>query len=104
MRKLLLSIKPKFVKQILLGTKKVEYRKKIHLDRSVTRVVVYESSPTKRVVAEFEIKKIMKSNPIQLWNETHEEGGISKDEFFSYFKGHDIAYAYQIGEIKKYMF
>lgn len=36
-----------------------------------------------------------------LWNQTHEYGGISKQQFQEYFKGHSVAYAIEIDEVVK---
>ncbi len=55
--KILMSIKPKFVKQIFEGIKLFELRKKI-FRREVKTIIIYESSPTKKIVGEFIIDKI----------------------------------------------
>lgn len=53
MKKILLSIKPKYVEEILAGRKLVEYRKRIPRDDNVKQVLIYASYPVKRIVAEF---------------------------------------------------
>ena len=47
--KVLMSIKPKFVKQILAGTKLFELRKR-NFKLEVKTVIIYESSPTKKLL------------------------------------------------------
>ena len=47
--KILISIKPKFVKKIFEGTKIFELRRKIFL-KKINTVIIYESSPTKKIV------------------------------------------------------
>lgn len=102
MRKLLLSIKPKYVEQIIDGTKQVEYRKKTHADKSVEWVLVYESAPVMRIVAEFKIAGVLKDTPQKIWDRTNQIGGIGKHDYFQYFDGYSLAYAYQIIDLQIY--
>lgn len=102
MQKLLLSIKPKYVKQILAGTKLVEYRKQTPKDTGVDTVLIYQSNDLKKVVGEFKIAGIIEGTPQVVWSQTHEVGGICSADYFSYFQGRDKAYAFQISELKVY--
>ncbi|SEJ95963.1 Predicted transcriptional regulator, contains an HTH and PUA-like domains [Propionispira arboris] len=88
----LLSIKPKYVEQILSGRKKYEFRKKIFL-KPVERVYVYSSSPVKRIVGFFLYAKSIKDTPNNVWEQTKKFAGISKDDYFHYFIDKKIAYA-----------
>lgn len=101
MKKILLSIKPCYVAEILAGRKKVEYRKRIPRDADVRQVLIYASSPMKKVVAEFTIAGYLKSSPDSLWRQTSLISGVSKEGFDRYFKGKKIAYAYQIADLRK---
>ena len=94
--KILLSIKPEFVKEIFEGNKKFEYRKSIFKRNDVNTVIVYSTKPVGRIVGEFSIEKILKSSPIQLWEATSEYSGITKSDFDKYINTRRIAYAYQI--------
>lgn len=47
--KVLISIKPKFVEQIFAGTKTFELRKKL-FKRTVDTIVIYSSSPKKKLL------------------------------------------------------
>lgn len=94
----LMSIKPKFVREILLGKKCYEYRKAVPKQK-FDRVYIYESAPTKKIVACFTVKQILKDNPDEIWNLTYEQSGLSKDEFDKYFFGKKYAYALQIAEL-----
>lgn len=102
MRKLLLSIKPQYVKQILAGTKLVEYRKQTPKDANVDRVFIYQSNDLMKVVGEFTIAGIIEGSPSEVWDMTHEVGGICEKDYFAYFNGYDKAYAFQISELKVY--
>ena len=102
MKKILLSIKPCYVEEILAGRKRVEYRKRIPKDEALKQVLIYSSYPVKLVVAEFSISGFMKGTPEYLWNKTALIGGISKVTFDKYFEGKDVAYAYRIKNLKVY--
>ena len=100
MKKVLLSIKPCYVAEILAGRKTVEYRKRIPQDNTVNQVLVYSSFPVKRVVAEFTLGGFLSGTPEWLWEQTSNVGGISKDVFDQYFEDKDITYAYQIDNLQ----
>ena len=102
MRKLLLSIKPKYVDAILAGTKRVEYRTRIRKDPEVTTALIYRSGDLKKIVAEFTIGGIIEGSPEQVWEQTKEFGGIEKQDYFRYFAYRNKAYAYQICNIVIY--
>lgn len=97
--KVLLSIKPKYAEKIFSGEKKWEYRKKIWTQK-VDKVVVYASTPTQRVVGEFEIDQILSGSPIMLWRHTLYQADITVFEFATYFEKYFQSIGYAI-EIKK---
>jgi len=99
--KLLLSINPIHVKNILNGSKKYEYRTKV-AKRPVESILIYETCPIKRVVAEVEVIDIIKLKPDDLWKETGEFSGVTKKFFDSYFKNREYAFAYKLGKITSF--
>ncbi len=100
--KVLLSIKPDFVEKIFNGTKKYEFRRTLFKREGVKIVIIYASSPVKRVVGEFQIEEILSDEIERIWEKTKEHSGISKDYFKAYFKDKNTANAIQIGSIIKY--
>lgn len=102
MNGVLLSIKPKYVKAILDGTKQYEFRKQIFRDNSQKTIFIYASSPTKRIVAKFQLGEVVKGHPDYLWEQFWDVSGISEKEFFEYFSGKEIGYAIQINELKEF--
>jgi predicted transcriptional regulator len=98
----LLSIKPKYVRAILDGTKQYEFRKQIFRDRSRETVFIYSSSPEKKIVARFHIGKIVEGTPDYLWEEFWDVSGISEPEFFEYFSGKDNGFAIRIEELEEF--
>ena len=99
--KVLMSIKPKFSKKILDGTKTFELRKKIFKEK-IEKVIIYESSPTKKVVGEFIIDKIISDTPQNIYSNYKECLGIAEKEYFEYFKDTNIAHAIKIKKVIKY--
>ena len=102
MRKILLSIKPRYVEQILAGRKQVEYRKRIPQEDGVRQVLIYASHPLKKVVAEFTVGEYITDTLELLWEQTHEIGGIAKEEFDDYFEGKTVGYAYRIENLRRF--
>ncbi|EKS7866030.1 MULTISPECIES: ASCH domain-containing protein [Bacillus] len=100
--KVLLSIKPEFVEEIILGNKKFEYRKNIFKRKGISSVVVYATKPCGKVVGEFEIEDIIIDNPDNIWKKTKNHSGITKSYFNHYFAGRQKGVAIQIKEFKKY--
>jgi predicted transcriptional regulator len=101
MKKIVISINPEHVKNILNGTKKFEYRTKT-AKGDINKILIYETTPVKRIVAEVEIIDVLMMSPNELWNETKQYSGISKAFFDNYFKNRKVAYAYKLGEVKEY--
>ena len=82
----LFSIKPKFVKEILSGKKRYEFRKAVPKNKSIKNAYIYSSSPTQRIVAKFTPGQITCASPEKLWQKFGNESGIEKDEFYTYFQ------------------
>ncbi|WP_018391810.1 ASCH domain-containing protein [Bacillus sp. 37MA] len=99
--KVLLSIKPQYVQEIINGNKKFEYRKRI-FKKNVESVVIYSTMPVGRIIGEFKIDRIIKDSPVELWNQTARYSGISKDSFLEYFSGRNNGFAIKIKEFVEY--
>jgi predicted transcriptional regulator len=97
----LLSIKPEFAYKIFEGTKKYEFRKSI-FKKDVDKVVVYASSPVQQVIGEFEIEDIICKEVELLWQITQQFAGINKDFYDEYFANKEVAFAIQVGKIRKF--
>src|SRR5450432_3349616 len=101
--KVILSIKPEFAEKIFEGTKKYEFRRAIFKNKQIEKVLVYASSPIKRIIGEFEIDRIISLDLLSLWNKTSEHSGITKDYFDDYFVNKDHGFAIKIKNIKRYI-
>lgn len=98
---MLLSIKPQYAKVILDGKKQYEFRKN-KPKQNVTRIIFYASSPQKKIVGEAEIDSILEGTPNEIWEIAKTAAGITKQFFFSYYKGKNKAFAYKLKNVKIY--
>ncbi len=96
----LLSVKPKYAKKIVEGKKKYEFRRAIFKKQNIEKVYIYSSSPVSKIVAVFEIEKILKDSPEKIWTLCQDYAGISEKDFFDYFKNSNVAFAIEIEKIE----
>ena len=101
MCRMLLSINPEHVENILQGSKTYEFRK-ILCKRKVDKIVIYSTYPVKLIVGEVEVLDIIKMDKEKLWKMTEKKSGITKDFFDQYYEGRETAVAYKLGEVFKY--
>ena len=99
---ILLSIKPHYASAILSGDKKFEYRRALHTARDLDRVILYASSPTKKVVGEFWIAAIHSMELEELWRQTREHAGVERAFFDAYFHDRTIGHALEVGACWQY--
>lgn len=100
--KVLLSIKPEYAEKILHGEKKYEFRRTIFKNPAIQKVVIYASSPVKKVIGEFEIDSILSLEICELWEKTMHFSGIDKQFYYSYFCGKEIGHAIKVKKAKRY--
>lgn len=62
-------------------------------------MIIYSTSPIKKVVTKAKIVKVIALSHRKLWKETSAYSGIQKEFFDDYFKDRKIAYAYMLGKI-----
>lgn len=99
--KVLLSIKPKYVDEIIKGNKKYEFRKTdFKRKKELKEVYIYSTSPVKKIVGYFEFEKIIKDHPNVLWENYKEFSGIDEEEFFQYYEGRNNGFAIEIGRLE----
>mgnify|MGYP005608728633 CR=1 FL=1 len=96
---IILSIHPTHIDKILLGEKRYEYRKRIPQD--INYLIVYATSPIKKVVAIIEVDMVIKDIPQNIWNVTQNESGVSYEFFMNYFNNVSIGCAIKFRKIYK---
>ncbi|MBW2740578.1 MAG: ASCH domain-containing protein [Deltaproteobacteria bacterium] len=98
----LLSVKPKYAKEIISGRKKYEFRKSIFKRDNVEKMYIYSSSSVRKIIAIVDIDGILSDSPQELWEQCHEDAGISEGEFFDYFKNSETGYAIKIFNVHEF--
>ena len=101
MCKILLSINPQHVANIVQGKKCYEYRKK-SCKRKVDKIVIYSTSPVKQIIGEVEVLDTLEMDKEELWKLTKEQSGITKRFYNAYFSGKTTAVAYKLGAVLEY--
>lgn len=101
MCKILMSINPKHVENILSGEKKYEFRK-TRCKKEVDSIIIYSTAPVGKIVAEAQVIGILEDSPEGIWESTSVNAGIDKAFFDQYYAGRPIAVAYALGTITRY--
>ena len=97
----LLSIRPEYARAIFSGDKRFEFRRVV-FKRPVDVVVVYATSPIRKVLGEFDVKQVVSDSVDQLWENTKKRAGIDRQKFFNYFSNVETGFAIEIGETRQY--
>lgn len=85
-----MSIHPVYANAILDGSKRVEFRKRPLAD-DIRTVLIYATSPVRRVLGHFTVAETVSATPDELWQEFGEHGGISEALFHRYYTGTERA-------------
>ncbi len=101
MCKLLMSINPEHVENILTGKKKFEFRK-TKCKEQIDAIVIYSTAPVMKVVAEVQVKDIIEDTPQTVWQKTSNAAGIDKSFFDKYYLGRNTAVAYVLGCVTQF--
>lgn len=91
---IIISIHPVFVEKILSGEKKYEFRK--YFPAGVRYMLVYTTSPVKKITALIEIDTVLCDTPRNIWSKTRKQAGITKSFYDTYFKDKGMAYAVRL--------
>ena len=93
-RDVVLSIKPEYSSQILIGRKTVELRRRFPVDVPTgTMVYIYSTTPEKALVGFAEIDSVVKKSISSIWRSYKAEACIAKSDFDSYFSGLEYGFA-----------
>jgi len=99
--RLLLPIRPDHVENILRGTKQYEFRR-VRARRPVELIVIYSTAPVSMIVGEAEVTGIVDGSLEEVWRQTADVAGISRESFDIYYRGRNKAFAYRLGAVRKY--
>jgi predicted transcriptional regulator len=96
----LLSIHPQYAELIMDGKKRVEFRK-VRFAKDVSHVVMYATSPVKKVVGIFEVAGIEVDSIDGLWRRFGDIGGIDENGFREYFRNRNQGIAIEVGPVRR---
>jgi predicted transcriptional regulator len=100
--RVLLSVKPRFAEAILAGEKIFEFRRAVFRRSGIRTVLLYASSPTRKVVGEFTIETVLTLGLDALWGATHMGGAIDRGYFDQYFQGLTTGHALKVKSVRRY--
>ena len=101
MKAILISIKPQYAAAIYAGTKTYELRKcQPHVEVR-TPMLIYETSPVKRITGVAWYSGIVVGNPWRIWYKLCYSLGIEYKPFMDYYKTDRYAYAWQLRQAKR---
>ena len=98
---ILLPVKPIYANKILNGKKKYEYRK-TKPKKDINKIIIYSTSPIKKIIGEVQVIKIIELPKEELWNLTKNSSGINKKDYDKYFEKQEKAVAYELGKVTSY--
>ncbi|ADP17088.1 hypothetical protein AXYL_03768 [Achromobacter xylosoxidans A8] len=98
-RVVLLSIKPKYADLILAGSKRVEFRRS-WAAQDVSAIVLYSSSPIRKIVGVVEVLDSIVASPSSLWMICRNNGGgLTRADLRSYFANKSKGVAVLLGKV-----
>ena len=101
MCKILLSIKPEHVKNIMDGKKIFEFRK-VDCKRDVSHIMIYSTYPVMKVIGKAPVRRKLVCSPDEMWEKTHGGAGIDHEFFNKYYEGHEKAIAFELENVEAF--
>lgn len=97
---IILSVKPRYVTEILEGKKKVEFRR-VWTKEPIDTIYLYATSPIKRIVGIVSIGEIIKGDFSTLLELSKNFGGsVTSAELKKYLSGKDQAYGLMLRSVR----
>lgn len=101
MRTIILSVKPEFAKKILNKDKTIELRKLIgKFFMPGNTIFIYESSPSKKMVASCIIEKIETIGVGSISNEQLKKASVERIFYDTYFAKKNVAHLIHLSKVK----
>lgn len=98
---IMLSIHPEYASAMFRGEKNIEFRK-LNIPTTIEFVVLYATSPVKKVIGYFKVRNILKERPIYLWENFSKSSGTTKEFFFNYYREIDYGLGILIDSVNKF--
>ncbi|MEJ6399964.1 hypothetical protein [Nicoliella lavandulae] len=95
----LISIKPKYVNEIINGNKKYEFRKHA-FKKPVDYIYIYETRPIMKVTHKFKLTDVIIDTPNNIWNKCSSVSGMNLSDFSRYYQNSNKAVAIKIDKLE----
>ena len=99
-RALLLSLRPRYARLLLDGTKTVELRRVRPAAQDGMLVLLYASSPTRTLVGTARVVEVEAASLEAVWRHHGPDAAITREEFDAYFVGVETAVAITLASIQ----
>lgn len=96
---ILISVKPKYVEEILSGKKTVELRRRVPRIPIGTRVWIYSTVPDAHVRLVATVERLEEQIPLIIWRRNSSKMGISRSEYNAYVEGCSKVCALHLSEV-----
>ena len=96
----LFSIRPRYVEDILSGSKTVELRRRQPKLSKGDLCLLYASSPVCAVEGFCRVEGILADTPERLWPLVRHSSGVTRTEFLDYFRGATEAVAISLTQVQ----
>lgn len=93
-----MPIKPIYAGKIIDGSKKFEFRR-ASIKGDLTHLIIYASSPVKRIIGVAAVEGVDISCPIEAWGQAKHAAGITQEGFFEYFQGKEKAVTIKLKDV-----
>ena len=90
---ILISLASIHAEKIFAGEKQVELRRRVMRVAPGSTVWIYVKLPVGSIVGRASVEAVHASSPASLWRRFGVVSGLSREEFFEYFKGVTIGFA-----------
>jgi predicted transcriptional regulator len=97
-----IAINPKFARAILQGRKAIEFRRN-GVPTEISHIVLYSTKPDQEIIGYCEVRECVVAPTKILWRSYGKFGLISREHFFSYYKGHKVGKCYIINKSWKFI-
>jgi predicted transcriptional regulator len=97
-RTLLISIHPTYARDIFVGRKRVELRKRAPRVGRGDDVLVYCTSPVKALVGKIRVEGVVRGRPPSLWRKMGKQTCLTRSQFNNYYDRRHTAYGILVGE------
>lgn len=92
----LLSVRPRFSRALLDGSKGVELRRQALRVEPGTIIALYEASPTKAVSGFLLVRAVYEATPEDIWARVGGRAQLSRGEYDTYYAGCRRAFAIEV--------